>query len=116
MAKEIGEKGNVLVIEGIPGASASDSQNRGVLAGLAESPNNQLAGHIDRRHAGYEKSNVIKYHRLRLKFKEIKDFVKHRRKHYQTQRISDEFLVRTDFLVHQQYYDSFNPQRDSADK
>jgi ribose transport system substrate-binding protein len=31
MAKEIKGKGNVLVVEGIPGASASDSQNEGVL-------------------------------------------------------------------------------------
>lgn len=46
MAKEIGEKGNVLVIEGIPGASASDSQNRGVLAGLAESPDVKVVGQI----------------------------------------------------------------------
>lgn len=46
MAKEIGEKGNVLVIEGIPGASASDSQNRGVLAGLAESPDVKIVGQI----------------------------------------------------------------------
>ena len=46
MAKEIGEKGNVLVIEGIPGASASDSQHRGVLAGLAESPNIKVVGQI----------------------------------------------------------------------
>jgi ribose transport system substrate-binding protein len=46
MAKEIGEKGNVLVVEGIPGASASDSQNRGVLAGLAESPEIKIVGQI----------------------------------------------------------------------
>ena len=46
MAKEIGEKGNVLVIEGIPGASASDSQNRGVLSGLAESPDVKIVGQI----------------------------------------------------------------------
>ena len=46
MAKEIGEKGNVLVIEGIPGASASDSQNAGVLAGLKKSPDVKLVGSI----------------------------------------------------------------------
>ena len=46
MAKEIGEKGNVLVVEGIPGASASDSQNRGVLAGLAKSPDIKVVGQI----------------------------------------------------------------------
>ena len=31
MANEIHGKGNVLVVEGVPGASASDSQNQGVL-------------------------------------------------------------------------------------
>ena len=46
MAEEIGEKGNVLVIEGIPGASASDSQNAGVLAGLAQSPDIKVVGNI----------------------------------------------------------------------
>lgn len=46
MAKEIDEKGNVLVIEGIPGSSASDSQNRGVLAGLAQSPDVKVVGQI----------------------------------------------------------------------
>jgi ribose transport system substrate-binding protein len=46
MAEEIGEKGNVLVIEGIPGASASDSQNAGVLDGLAQSPDIKLVGNI----------------------------------------------------------------------
>ncbi len=46
MAEEIGEKGNVLVVEGIPGASASDSQNAGVLDGLAQSPDIKLVGNI----------------------------------------------------------------------
>ena len=46
MAEEIDEKGNVLVIEGIPGASASDSQNRGVLDGLAQSPDIKVTGNI----------------------------------------------------------------------
>jgi len=46
MAEEIGEKGNVLVIEGIPGVSASDSQNAGVLDGLAQSPDIKLVGNI----------------------------------------------------------------------
>lgn len=46
MAEEIGEAGNVLVVEGIPGASASDSQNNGVLAGLAESPDIKVTGQI----------------------------------------------------------------------
>lgn len=34
MAEEIGGEGNVLVVEGIPGTSASDSQDQGVKAGL----------------------------------------------------------------------------------
>ena len=38
MAELIGEKGNVIVMEGIPGYSASDQQNKGVLAALAEYP------------------------------------------------------------------------------
>jgi len=46
MAEEIGEKGNVLVIEGIPGASASDSQNAGVLDGLSKSPDVKVVGNI----------------------------------------------------------------------
>lgn len=47
MADEIGEKGNVLVIEGIPGASASDSQNAGVLDGLSQSPDINVVGNIN---------------------------------------------------------------------
>ena len=46
MAEEIDEKGSVLVVEGIPGASASDSQNRGVLDGLAQSPDIKVTGNI----------------------------------------------------------------------
>ena len=46
MAEEIGEKGNILVIEGIPGASASDSQNAGVLDGLSKSPDIKIVGNI----------------------------------------------------------------------
>ena len=46
MAGEIHEKGNVLVVEGIPGASSSDSQNRGILAGLAESKDVKVVGQI----------------------------------------------------------------------
>ena len=46
MAEEIGEKGNILVIEGIPGTSASDSQNAGVLDGLSKSPDIKLVGNI----------------------------------------------------------------------
>jgi len=47
MAEEIGEEGNVLVIEGIPGASASDSQNAGVLDGLSQSPDIKVVGNIN---------------------------------------------------------------------
>ena len=46
MAKEINGKGNVLVIEGIPGFSASDSQNRGVLDGLSRFPGIKVVGQI----------------------------------------------------------------------
>ena len=46
MAEEIGGKGNVLVVEGIPGTSGSDSQNRGVLAGLAAYPDVKVVGSI----------------------------------------------------------------------
>jgi ribose transport system substrate-binding protein len=46
MAKEIGEKGNVLIVEGIPGASASDSQNVGVLKALEKYPEINVAGSV----------------------------------------------------------------------
>jgi ribose transport system substrate-binding protein len=46
MAKEIGGKGNVLVVEGIPGASASDSQNVGVLKALEKYPDINVAGSV----------------------------------------------------------------------
>ena len=46
MANEIGGKGNVLVVEGIPGTSASDSQDRGVKAGLATAPGVKVVGSI----------------------------------------------------------------------
>ena len=46
IAEEVGEEGNVLVIEGIPGTSASDSQNTGVLDGLSKSPDVKLVGNI----------------------------------------------------------------------
>ena len=46
MAKEIEGKGNVLVVEGIPGASASDSQNVGIQAALAETPDVTIAGQV----------------------------------------------------------------------
>ena len=46
MAKEIGGKGNVLVVEGIPGTPASDSQNTGIQAALAEYPDVPVVGQI----------------------------------------------------------------------
>lgn len=46
MASEIHGKGNVLVVEGIPGASASDSQNLGVLTALKASPDVKVAGSV----------------------------------------------------------------------
>lgn len=44
MAKEIGGKGNVLVVEGIPGTSASDSQDKGAKVALARYPNIKVVG------------------------------------------------------------------------
>ena len=46
MADQLGGKGRVLVVEGIPGTSGSDSQNRGVLAGLATAPGIEVAGSV----------------------------------------------------------------------
>ncbi len=46
MADELGGKGNVLVVEGIPGTSGSDSQDRGVKAGLASEPGITVVGSI----------------------------------------------------------------------
>lgn len=46
MADQLGGKGKVLVVEGIPGTSGSDSQNRGVLAGLATAPGIEIAGSV----------------------------------------------------------------------
>jgi len=46
MADELKGKGNVLVVEGIPGTSASDSQDRGVKAGLATAPGIKVVGSI----------------------------------------------------------------------
>ena len=46
MAKEVGDKGNVLVVEGIPGTSASDSQNIGIQAALAKHPGVVVAGQV----------------------------------------------------------------------
>lgn len=46
MADQLGGKGNVLVVEGIPGTSGSDSQDRGVKAGLATAPGIKVVGSI----------------------------------------------------------------------
>lgn len=46
MANEIGGKGNVLVVEGIPGASASDSQNVGIEQALGAHPDIKTVGQI----------------------------------------------------------------------
>lgn len=46
MADEIGGSGNVLIVEGIPGASASDSQNVGVLKALEGHPDINVAGTV----------------------------------------------------------------------
>ncbi|MCW6508997.1 ABC transporter substrate-binding protein [Lichenifustis flavocetrariae] len=46
MADEVGGKGNILVVEGIPGTSGSDSQDRGVKAGLASAPGIQVVGDV----------------------------------------------------------------------
>jgi ribose transport system substrate-binding protein len=46
MAKQLGEKGKVLVVEGIPGTSGSDSQDRGIKAGLGEYPDIDIVGSI----------------------------------------------------------------------
>lgn len=46
MAEEIGKKGKVLVVEGIPGTSGSDSQDRGIKDGLAAYPDVEVVGSI----------------------------------------------------------------------
>jgi len=46
MAGELNNSGNVLVVEGIPGTSASDSQDRGVKAGLATAGGIKVVGSI----------------------------------------------------------------------
>lgn len=46
MAEQIGGTGNVLVVEGIPGSSGSDSQDRGVKAGLATAPGITVVGTV----------------------------------------------------------------------
>jgi ribose transport system substrate-binding protein len=46
LAQQIGKKGNVLVVEGIPGTSTSDSIDRGIKAGLAKYPDVKIVGDI----------------------------------------------------------------------
>ena len=46
MAKEIGGKGNVLIVEGIPGTSASDSQDKGIKMALANYPDIKVVGSV----------------------------------------------------------------------
>jgi ribose transport system substrate-binding protein len=46
MAEEIGGKGKVLVVEGIPGTSASDSQDRGIKMALEQYPDIEIVGSI----------------------------------------------------------------------
>lgn len=46
MADEIGGKGSILNVEGIPGASASDSQNVGILKALEDYPDVEVAGQV----------------------------------------------------------------------
>lgn len=46
MANELGGAGNVLNVEGIPGASASDSQNVGIEAALKDHPKVKVVGQI----------------------------------------------------------------------
>jgi ribose transport system substrate-binding protein len=44
--EQIGKKGDVLVVEGIPGTSTSDSLDRGMKAGLATSPDVKIVGDV----------------------------------------------------------------------
>ncbi len=46
MAEQLNGSGNVLVVEGIPGTSGSDSQDRGVKAGLATAEGVKVVGSI----------------------------------------------------------------------
>ncbi|QQM33140.1 ABC transporter substrate-binding protein (plasmid) [Martelella lutilitoris] len=46
LAEELGGEGNVLIVEGIPGTSGSDSQDRGVKAGLATAPGIKIVGSV----------------------------------------------------------------------
>ena len=46
LVDELGKKGNVLVVEGIPGTSTSDSLDRGIKLGLATSPDIKIVGDV----------------------------------------------------------------------
>ena len=46
LGEQIGKKGNVLVVEGIPGTSTSDSIDRGIKAGLAKYPDVKIVGDV----------------------------------------------------------------------
>ena len=46
MTQQIGGKGNVLDVEGIPGTSGSDSQDRGIKAGLTSAPGVKIVGDV----------------------------------------------------------------------
>ncbi len=46
LVDEIGKKGNVLVVEGIPGTSTSDSLDRGIKLGLATAPDVKIIGDV----------------------------------------------------------------------
>jgi ribose transport system substrate-binding protein len=46
LAQQIGRKGNVLIVEGIPGTSTSDSIDRGIKTGLAKYPDLKIVGDI----------------------------------------------------------------------
>lgn len=46
MVDEVGKKGNVLVVEGIPGTSTSDSLDRGIKLGLANGPDVKIVGDV----------------------------------------------------------------------
>ena len=46
LAEQLGGKGNVLVVEGIPGTSGSDSQDRGMKAGLKAYPGIKTVGDV----------------------------------------------------------------------
>ncbi len=46
LSDQIGDKGNVLVVEGIPGTSTSDSIDRGIKAGLGDNADVKIVGDI----------------------------------------------------------------------